>query len=784
MGLQDLRRQSTKAFAESVVAKSKKLQKAKTTVKKSGSLYEKIKAICDLVEQKLGHLADEFENIFTEERLHEYISTAINNGYIALDTETTGLDPITDKIVGACIYTPNEKPAYVPINHVSLITSQRLGNQLTNEQVAKEFQRLKDNNVKVIYFNAKFDIRVIKNQLGIELPPAWDGFIAAKVLKENEEEGNLKYLWKKYCSPDKEAEHFTFDKLFHGYSFDLFPIKTAYLYAAKDAIMTWELFKFQEPYLTPNHDRCKECGFEKLASLYHNIELPIITFVAEIEDNGISIDLEYIKVISEKYHKLLVEKENNFNIALNEYKDKIIQYKATHPATKLSDPINISSPTQLAELFYDILQVPSVSKKQPRGTGEDILEKMDHPLCKPILEYRGVKKLLTTYIDKMPEILNKKTGRIHCSFNQYGTDTGRFSSSDPNLQNIPSHNKHIRPLFVASPAQILVGCDFSQQEPKLTADLSNDEEFIKSCASGRDAYAIIASIAFEKPYEECLEFRPDGTVNKAGKERRSMAKIILLGICYGKTMKSIAEDMKVSEEKAQEIYDAVMRNIPGLKRFMEESQEMARVNGWVETKWGRRRHIPDMQLAPYTIECRGTLNFDPFFDSEELGVVDDTERLKQKYLQEISKVKYYRDKQRIKEKAEKDGFHIHDNMRFIEDATRQCVNSRVQGSAADQTKIAMQNIYKNQRLKELGWKTLLLVHDEIIGECPIENAKECAKIFSQCMLDSAKDLRTGAKCDADYTFCWYGEKIDVDKLSIEEIYQKYEEYKATRLNVK
>lgn len=523
------RLRSSKDFVNSVLEKSKKVNKAKPTTKKSNSTYEKIMAICDMVHQKLGHLADDFENIFTEQRLAEYIDKAIENGYLALDTETTGLDPITEKLVGACVYTPGEKPAYIPINHISLISRQRLNNQLTNEQVAKEFKRLLDEKVKIIYFNAKFDIRVIKNQLGIELPPAWDGYIAAKVLKENEEEANLKYLWKKYCSPDKDAEHFTFDKLFHGYSFDLVPIKTAYLYAAKDAIMTWELFKFQEPYLTADNELCKSCGFEKLANLYHNIELPIITFVAEIEDTGICLDLEYTKQISEKYNKLLVEKEQNFNLALSEYNDKLIQYKSTHPATKLGNPINISSPTQLAELFYDVLQVPMVSKKEPRGTGEDILKKMNHPLCKPILEYRGVKKLLTTYIDKMPEILNKKTGRIHCSFNQYGTDTGRFSSSDPNLQNIPSHNKDIRPMFVASPGYALIGNDFSQQEPKLTADLSNDEEFIKSCASGRDAYAIIASIAFEKPYEECLEFRPDGSVNMEGKKRRSMAKIILLG---------------------------------------------------------------------------------------------------------------------------------------------------------------------------------------------------------------------------------------------------------------
>ena len=786
MSLADLRRKSSSTLLSNIIDKTKNLSKPKTMVKKANSAYDKLKLICEQVEARLGKYREDFECIQDINRLNEYIQTAIKNGAIAIDTETTGLDPFTDEIVGVCIYTPNEKAAYVPINHISMITNLRLNDQLTNNQVKDAFQLLKDNDVKIIYFNAKFDIRVMRHQLGIDLPPSWDGFIAGKVLKENELEGNLKYLWKKYCGKDKDEAHFTFDKMFSGYKFNIIPIKTAYLYAAKDALMTWELYKFQEPYLTKTDQKCIDCDFTRLADLYHNIELPIISFVADIEDNGIGLDIDYCKKLSVKYHKLLDEKLTNFNLALKNYENDIMNYKASHPNTKLEDPINISSPTQLAELFYDVLKLDAVSKKQPRGTGEEILEKLNHPLCKPILEYRGVNKLLTTYIDKMPQVVNKKTGRIHCNFLQVGTDTGRFASKEPNLQNIPSHNSDIRPMFIASPGNVLIGSDFSQQEPKLTADLSNDEEFIKNCASGRDAYAIIASIAFEKPYEECLEFYLDengnktSKINKEGKERRSMAKVILLGICYGKSMKSIAVDMNVPIEKAQEIYDAVMRNIPGLKRFMDESQEMAAKYGFVETKWGRRRHIPDMQLQPYEINCKGTINFDPFFDSEELGVISDIDRLKQQYLQEIQNAKYYKQKQQIKERAKKDGFEIKDNNGFIEDAKRQCVNSRVQGSAADQTKIAMQNIYKNERLKELGWKTLLLVHDEIIGQCPIENAKECAKIFSQCMIDSAKDLRTGAKCDTNYTFCWYGDEIDLDNLTLEEVEKLYQEYLRKR----
>ena len=787
MSLADLRRQNSKQFVNLVAEKTKKIQKQQTT-RVGKSLADKIRNICDSVQDKLGKYANDFICITTVEQLKEYIDVAIKNNIIAIDTETTGLDPITDQIVGVCIYTPTMKPAYIPINHICYVTNVRLDNQLTNNQVKECFLPLLDNNVQIIYFNAKFDIRVMRHQLGIDLPPAWDGFIAGKVLKEDEEEGNLKYLWKKYCSKNKDEAHFTFDKMFEGIKFNLIPINTAYLYAAKDALMTYELYEFQRPYLTPTDEKCIECDFTRLAYVYNEIELPIISVIADIEDNGICLDKYYAKNLSEKYHKLMDEKVENFYNILQEYEDKIISYKATHPNTKLQDKINISSPVQLSELLYDVMEIPSVSKKDPKGTGVDILKAIDNkynnPICKAILEYRNVEKLLSTYIDKLPEIVNKKTNKIHCSFNQYGADTGRFSSNNPNLQNIPSKNKDIRKMFVASENCVLIGNDFSQQEPKLTADMSNDEQFIKDCASGKDAYGTIASIAFNKPYEECLEFYLDengnktNKVNKEGKERRSISKIILLGICYGKSMKSIAEDLNVSEEKATEIYNAVLTNIPGLKNFMIESQEMAKNFGWVETKWGRRRHIPEMQLPQYDVIIKGNKNFDPFFDSKELGVIDDTDRLKQKYIDDLLNAKYYKQKQQIKEKAEKDGFKIIDNTRTISDAERQCVNSRVQGSAADQSKIAIRLIGENKRLKELGFKMLLLVHDEIIGECPIQNVKECRDIFTECMINSANDLRTGAKCDASVVVKWYGEELDIDNLTVEQLKEKVKEEKC------
>jgi DNA polymerase-1 len=178
--------------------------------------------------------------------------------------------------------------------------------------------------------------------------------------------------------------------------------------------------------------------------------MPCIKVLSDIEDTGIAFDLEYARILSNKYHELRDEQLNEFYRILEMYKDQIAAYRMSNPNNKLSDPISINSPVQLAILFYDILGIKPVDEKSPRGTGVEILEKIDNPLCKAILDYRATEKLLSTYIDKLPECINANDGRIHCGLNQYGAKTGRMSSDNPNLQNIPSHNKDIRKMFIAT----------------------------------------------------------------------------------------------------------------------------------------------------------------------------------------------------------------------------------------------------------------------------------------------------------------------------------------------
>lgn len=813
-------------------------------VKKSNTLIDKIQKADESVEQALGSHRNEYILIRDEKTLSDYIDRCIANDVISIDTETTGLDPMLDALVGICIYTPDEKAAYIPVNHVSYITGERIDNQLTEDQIHPHFQRLVENNTKVIMFNAAFDIRVLRNHINVYLTCFWDAYIASKLLNENEPNGGLKALHQKYILKDKEDE-FSFGALFSGMTFDKIPINTAYMYAAHDAIVTYELYKYQEKYLCENAPR------PDLVDVYHlfrDIEMPVIQVVCDMEDRGVALDFDVQRTLSVKYNALVEEKLDACHQELAKYENEINAYRKQHPDDdKLEDPINIDSPTQLAILYYDILKTPVKDKRKPRGTGEEILTKIGDPLSKAILEYRGVRKLLTTYIDKMPNAANPNDGRIHCKFNQYGAATGRFSSSDPNLQNIPSHNKEIRQLFrgtieeediditdsfrthqyhkletvegikfvkdlttsdqvIAMSADgkvnlpikdvshnddyvtitfnnsnpvtlhllkpfIMMSSDFSQQEPKVMTQMCGDPQMIKAYQEGKDLYSEIASLAFHKSYEDCLEFYLDENgkktdkTNKEGKNRRSQAKSILLGVLYGRQEASIAEQLGCSVEEARAIKESVFKGFPAIPKFEQDSINMAKTKGYVTTLWGRKRRLPDLQLPEYSFKWEDgyTPNVDLLDFETEVKVTPVPRDKINSYTNKLRRARKRDEKNAIIQEAkEKDHIVITQNSMKIADATRQCVNSRIQGSAADMSKKAMIAVGNNQRLKELGFHILIPVHDELIGECPIENARECEHLFAELMSTCATDkLQIPISCDVDCFFNWYGEKIEL-----------------------
>lgn len=751
--------------------KSNTSRKAQTTVRGGNSLLAQINQIKAMVEKNLGQFKDDYVIIRTEETLHKYFMWCIDNGVVAIDTETTGLDPILDSIVGLCLYTPNHKPAYVPINHTSYVTGARVDNQLTEQQVANQFDMLIKHHPDIIMFNAKFDMRVIRNQLGVkDIYCTWDAYLAARLMNENEERNGLKALHNKYVL-DGKGDAFSFDDLFKGIPADKIPINTFYLYAAHDAIITYELYQYQKQFVyydatKPHEDRN---GMNGVSWVFFNIEMPCIKVVCDMEDNGIKFDFEYNQFLKDKYHALLDDRIKQFNAICDTYRDEIEAYRRKMGVNcKLDDPINIKSSTQLAILLYDIMgcEVPvdKKTKKEVRTTNEATLKSMDNPVAKAVLDYREFSTIVDTFIDKLPDCVNPKDGRIHCSFNQYGARTGRFSSENPNMQNIPSHNKEIRKMFVASDGYVLMSSDYSQQEPKVMTQMCGDPKMIKAYQEGKDLYAEIAALSFNTTYENCLEFRPDGTTNSDGKSRRSQAKSILLGVLYGRGVPSIAEQLGTTTKKAQAIKDSVFKGFPAIPQFEEDSLDMAYEKGYVTTLWGRKRRLPDLQLPEYEFKWKDgappdddLLDFDLADEMSEPEVPEDIQR---KYLKKLKNC-YFSQKRKIFEEANKEGIWIVDNGAKIADAQRQCVNSRIQGSAADMSKLAMILVGNDKRLKELGFRLLIPVHDELIAECPEENVKECSERFAQLMSEAAKSaLSIPIRCDVEITKAWYGDSID------------------------
>ena len=745
-----------KSNDKNIIKKSKTVTN-RTSIRSGGNnLAAQIQSIVAIANQKLAIHKDDYILIREPDQLYEYMKEMKQVGEGALDTETTGLNPLLVDIVGGCIYTPGQKAAYIPINHKSYITGVRTKEQMNEETVSKIMKEFyKD--IRWIFHNAKYDIRVCRKTLGIDFNPYWDTMLAAYCIDE-EESHRLKDLHLKYCN-SKDTESLTFDTLFNGVTFDNIPISTAYLYAAGDAIKTYELYEYQKTLL---NRRVLSGPY----NVFWNIEMPLIPVVADMEDRGVCLDFDVCKNLHEKYHKIREERQKQADEAIAMYQNEIDNYKMKNPDNKLSDPISLSSPTQLAILFYDILGLESPDKKAPRGTGEDILKHFaqgkEKNLCEAILGMRNVEKLLGTYIDKMPEIA-LEDGRVHASYNQYGAKTGRFSSSDPNLQNIPSHNKEIRHMFKAHDGYVLIGGDYSQQEPRLTAHCSNDEKMKESYHQGKDIYATIASLAFDKPYEECKEFREDGTVNPEGKERRSQAKAIVLGVTYGKGIPAIGEDLGISTQKAQAVYDKVMESFPMLEKFMHDTQEKAREHGYVETPWGRRRHLKDMQLERYEFSYNGKVtNFDPLAFGSEVST-EVPKKVKDNYIKQLDKAFGWKKKNDIIQSALAQGIKIKDNGGFIAQAERQCVNSVIQGGAADMAKLAMIHINNDEIMKELDFHLLICVHDEVIGECPIENAKEASERLAQLMIDAPKGkIDIPMKVDCEITKNWYGESVEIN----------------------
>lgn len=684
------------------------------TVKRNKNKLENALAVIqELVKSGRLHAEGEVETIRTPERLKEYMDHCKQSGEYVLDVETTGLDIYNDILVGICLYTPGETSAYVPFNHTDL-QNVRVADQMSEEQVRDiMLPYLQDQELRCINHNIKFDNKKLAwdwKQVIVNI--YWDTQIAGNVLNENEPH-KLKPMYDKYILHGKGSGE-DYKDLFDGIPFNYVPIDIATVYGANDGFKTYALYKFQAQYLREDHPRE---DFRKMYYVFREVEMPLIPLCTDMEMRGVEIREDFAKELSEDFNKELVEVEAKCDAYVEQFKQYILDHNNLMRLTKGTCKINYSSPQQVAALFYDIFKLKSVSRKEPRGTGDKIIQKFlstakkkDTKKSREFAEFlenyqrfKEIKKLLGTYVDKIPQVKEPKINAVYTTYNQYGAKTGRFSSSDTvskiNLQNIPSKEKRIRKIFKARDGYKLVGGDFSQIEPRVLAFLSGDESMINAYKEGKDLYAIMGSQVYQLPYEDCREFYPDGTVNAEGKHRRTTMKSVLLGIMYERGATAIGEQFNKSAEWAQQLIDNFYKSFPKINQYRLKIENMAETYGYVTTITGRKRRLPDMQLE------------------------------------------------------DKDDYRY-------QEAHRQSLNSVIQGSSADIMKLSMIAIYNDPRYKALDCHMIITVHDELIMEVPEDHIKEGAELLVGTMKRVGHSLiDLPMSVDAEVNDYWYGENL-------------------------
>ncbi|MBQ6630744.1 MAG: hypothetical protein IJH55_01245, partial [Romboutsia sp.] len=751
MALFDTYSRSSKELDKKLKEKiEKKTQPKKNS--KSNNLLTRVNLIRERVTNNLGEYQNDYIILRDDQEVIDYFDKIIKSGICAIDTETTGLNIFEDKIVGICLYVEGEKASYIPLNHISSIYGTRIENQANLDLVKEQMKRCIDNKIKFIYHNGKFDLNILQTFLGYPMNcPYWDTLVASYLITNDENQRSLKDQYSKYCSHLENKEKIEtlsyFNDLFEGLRFDYVPIESGYIYAARDAFMTYKLYEHQKEFF----DKPENADVFKL---FIETEVPLIEVTAAMTRTGVAIDMDLANKLKEEYTEKIEKLTNDVYEQIDLYKDEIIKYRMIHYNTKLQDPINFNSNDQLAILLYDIIGAINTDKEKPRGVGEDALKKIDLPLTNAILEYRSVNKLLSTYIEAIPKKIEPYDGRLHAQFNQNGADTGRFSSSDPNLQNIPT-SAGIRCMFKASEGMYMVGADFSQQEPRILAHLCGDENMINAYKTGKDLYSTMASLAFKVPYEDCREFREDGSVNKEGKKRRSHIKGIVLGLMYGRGDASVAENLGITIDEAKNLSNSLFEAFPKMKEYIEASKVKAKEIGYTTTLWGRRRYLKHIQKDKYEFKygINRPTNFDPLFDSNDDIDNEVPKNIKDYYTEQMEKTNFV-GRRKIEQEALKEGIIITDNSGYLAESERQVVNGIVQGSAADMTKRAMVALYNNQELKDLGFRLLMSVHDENIGECPRENIKKVRELLNNIMIRANDRCSVPMKCDAEVSEFW------------------------------
>ena len=479
----------------------------------------------------------------------------LTNKILSLDTETTSTNSMDAELVGLSFSVKEHEAFYVPIPE----------NREEAQKRVEIFRPVYENEeILKIGQNLKYDLEVLRNYGIVKKKKMWDTMIAHYLIQP-ELRHNMDYMAEIYLNYQTvHIDELIGPKGKNQRSMrDLSPTDV-YEYACEDADITLQLKNKLEAELQKY-----ECEH-----LFYEIEMPLMPVLAEMEMNGVCLDTESLAETSKQFTQRMMDIEKRI-------------YELA------GEPFNIASPKQVGDILFEKLKIVEKPKKTKRGqyvTSEEVLQQLrhKHEIVELILDHRGLKKLLGTYIEALPKLINPRTGHIHTSFNQTITATGRLSSSDPNLQNIPirgEDGKEIRKAFIPEPGCLFFSADYSQIELRVMAHLSGDEQMIKVFREGKDLHAATAANIYKKPIEEVT------------RDERTKSKRANFGIIYGITVFGLAERLDIPRDEAKMLIDGYFDTFPQVHQYMEESKEIARKQGYVTTLFGRRRYLPDINSA-------------------------------------------------------------------------------------------------------------------------------------------------------------------------------------------
>ncbi len=505
--------------------------------------------------ETLKTTSHEYQLVDNEEEMKKLTDFFLTKDFLTLDTETTSTNAIDAELVGLSFSVEEHKAFYVPVP----------ANREEAQKVVEIFRPVYENEeILKVGQNLKYDLEVLRNY-GIELKgKMWDTMIAHYLIQP-ELHHNMDYMAEIYL----HYQTIHIDELIgpkgknQRSMRDLSPIDI-YEYACEDADITLQLKNKLEPEL-------KKHGAEKL---FYEIEMPLMPVLADMEMNGVCLDTASLAETNKQFTQRMLEIEQRiYELAGQQF--------------------NIASPKQVGEILFDKLKIVEKAKKTKTGqyvTSEEVLQQLKnkHEIVADILEHRGLKKLIGTYVEALPKLINPKTGHIHTSFNQTITATGRLSSSDPNLQNIPirgEDGKEIRKAFIPEPGCLFFSADYSQIELRVMAHLSQDKNMIEVFREGKDLHAATAANIYKKDISEVT------------RDERTKSKRANFGIIYGITVFGLAERLDIPRDEAKMLIDGYFNTFPQVHDYMEKSKEIARQQGYVTTLFGRRRYLPDINSA-------------------------------------------------------------------------------------------------------------------------------------------------------------------------------------------